>query len=233
MRQLLLLSNSTMHGGGYLDHAVAAITELLDGRRRILFVPYALGDRAAYAEKTRARFAALGITVESLHEATDPVRAVAAAAAVFVGGGNTFRLLDELQRRDLVGPLRARVAAGMPYLGTSAGTNVATRSLQTTNDMPIVQPPSFTALDLVPFNINPHYVDPEPGSTHMGETREQRIREFHELNTAPVVGLREGAWLRIAGDRCTLGGLRGARLFTRGAEPVEHAPVADLSFLLG
>jgi dipeptidase E len=161
-----------------------------------------------------------------------PGRAIANAAAVYVGGGNTFRLLHALQTKGWLEPLRARVLGGMPYLSASAGTNVATRSIQTTNDMPIVQPPSFAALGLVPFNVNPHYLDPDPASTHMGETREQRLREFHEMNDAPVVGLREGAWLEVEDDRCTLGGTRGARLFVKGREPVEHAPGDDLSFLL-
>jgi dipeptidase E len=148
---------------------------------------------------------------------------------VFVGGGNTFRLLDQLQRTGLAAAIAARCAAGMPYVGSSAGTNVATPSIRTTNDMPIVQPMSFAALALVPFQINPHYLDPDPGSRHMGETREERIRQFHEEWPTPVLGLREGAWVRVEGDRATLCGTTGARLFLRGAPPRELATGADLS----
>lgn len=232
MRRLLLLSNSTVFGRGYLDHAEAEIRALLAGVTRLLFVPDALQDRAGYAAKVRERFERMAIGVGSTHETADPARAVAAAQALFIGGGNTFRLLDALYAQDLIGPIRARVLAGMPYLGASAGTNVATRSIQTTNDMPIVEPPSFAALALVPFNVNPHYLDPDPASTHMGETREQRLKEFHELNDAPVVGLREGTWLEIGETSCRLGGEKAARLFRKGLAPEEFAPGADLSFLL-
>ena len=233
MRRLLLLSNSTTFGRGYLDHAEAAIRALLSGVTRLLFVPDALQERAGYAAKVRERFERIGIAVDSTHEAPDPARAVAAAQALFIGGGNSFRLLNALYVQELIEPIRARVAAGMPYLGASAGTNVATRSIQTTNDMPIVEPPSFAALALVPFNVNPHYLDPDPGSQHMGESREQRLKEFHELNDAPVVGLREGTWLEVGGKSCILGGEKAARLFRKGMAPEEFAPGADLSFLLG
>lgn len=232
LRRVLLLSNSTQPDRGYLDHAADEIVHHLRGARSLLFVPYALNDRAGYAAKARERFAKFGVRVNSVHDASDPVAAVAQAESLFIGGGNTFRLLDELYAQELIAPIRARVAAGMPYLGASAGSNVACLSLKTTNDMPIVQPRSFDALALVPFNLNPHYLDPDPSSKHMGETREQRIKEFHELNTAPVVGLREGGWLAIGGDRMMLGGFGSARLFRRGEPPVEHAIGADLSFLL-
>jgi dipeptidase E len=232
MRRLLLLSNSTMAGMRPLEHAEAAIRKFFTGVRRVLFVPHALHDRAGYAERLRERFAAMDFALDALDEDDAPERALANAAAVYVGGGNTFRLLHAIQTRGWLEPLRTRVLGGMPYLGASAGTNLATRSIQTTNDMPIVQPPSFAALGLVPFNVNPHYLDPDPTSTHMGETREQRLREFHEMNDAPVVGLREGAWLAVEGERCMLGGTRGARLFRKGEEPAEFAPGADLSFLM-
>jgi dipeptidase E len=223
MTRLLLVSNSTLHGSGYLDHCADAIASFLGlSVRRVLFVPYALFDRDGYAARARARFEAMGYGLDSVHDfPTGPVRAVEQADALFIGGGNTFRLLDALWRHELVEPIRRRARAGMPYLGTSAGSNVACPSIRTTNDMPIVEPPSFAALDLVPFNINAHYQDPEPGSTHMGETREQRIAEFHEENTPPVVGLREGAWLLVEGPSVVLQGVNGARLFRRGQAPVE------------
>jgi len=232
MRRVLLLSNSTQPERGWLDHAADAIVRHLRGARSLLFVPHALHDRAGYAAKARDRFAPLGVKVESLHDARDPVAAIERAESLFIGGGNTFRLLDALQSARLLDPIRARVAAGMPYLGASAGSNVACLTIQTTNDMPIVQPASFGALALLPFNLNPHYLDSDPASKHINETHEQRLREFHEMNATPVVGLREGGWLDVDGDRMTLGGLGSVRLFRRGVPATEHQVGADLSFLL-
>jgi dipeptidase E len=199
----------------------------------VLFVPYALKDRDGYAARARDAFAEMGFELDSIHQATDPRSALERAEALFCGGGNTFRLLKTLYDLELVEPLRRRALDGMPYAGASAGSNLACPTIKTTNDMPIVEPPSFTALGLVPFQINPHYVDPVPGSTHMGETRETRIREFHEENDTPVVGLREGAMVRLEGDLLQLRGLAGARVFRRGKEPVEVAPGSELSSLLG
>ncbi len=232
--RLLLLSSSTLHGTGYLDYCEEAITSFLgDSVRRVLFVPYAVHDRDAYAAKVRDRFARMQLTVESVHDADGgPLKAVESAQALFIGGGNTFRLIDALWKERLIEPIRARVRGGMPYIGSSAGSNVACPTMKTTNDMPIVQPPTFEALGLVRFQINPHYVDPEPGSTHMGETREERIREFHEENDTPVVGLREGAWLEIDGLRVALEGSAGARVFQRGRTPVELSRESTLDFLV-
>jgi len=236
MRRLLLVSNSTLHGSGYLDHCEAALRRHFESAQgRILFVPYALHDRDAYAAKVRARFVAMGIAVDSLHESKSIAAARAAvehAQGVFIGGGNTFSLLTALYEFDVLSAIRARVASGMPYAGSSAGSNVACITIKTTNDMPIVHPPSFDALALVPFNINAHYQDPPPDSTHMGETREQRIREFHEMNEPPVVGLREGSLLEIDGDHVTLRGSTCARVFQKGRAPEEFAPGASLDFLL-
>ena len=232
MRHLLLVSTSTVHGTGYLDHCADEMKALCEGLERVLFVPYALYDRDGYAAKARERFAAMGLGLDSVHEAADPAAAVRAAQAVFVGGGNTFRLVRDLYAHGLLEPIRERVAAGMPYMGTSAGSNVACPTLKTTNDMPIVQPPSFETLALVPFQINPHYLDADPSSTHMGETRETRLAEFHEENATVVIGLREGAMLRVLGETMQLVGLRGARLFLRGQPAEELALGADLSGLL-
>src|SRR5262245_3649292 len=232
--RLLLISNSTRFGERYLDHCAGAITSLLGSSvGRVLFVPYAIHDHDQYAATVRARFEEMGLGIDSVHNvARGSVHAVEQAEAIFIGGGNTFRLIDALWRYELLEPIRQRVHAGMPYIGTSAGANVACPSIRTTNDMPIVQPPSFSALDLVPFNINAHYLDPVPGSTHMGETREQRIVEFHEENSPAVVGLREGAWLHVEGDAMTLEGRADVRLFRNGEPPVEYPSGSRLDFLL-
>ena len=232
--RLLLISNSTLHGSGYLDHCAGAITSFLaPSVSRVLFVPYAIFDRDGYAAMVRARFSAMGFALDSVHDARDgPVAAIEKAEALFIGGGNTFRLINALWRNALVETIRRRVRAGMPYVGSSAGSNVACPSIRTTNDMPIVEPPSFEALNLVAFNINAHYQDPIPGSTHMGETRDQRIAEFHEENDPPVVGLREGAWLVVNGETVTLQGSTGARLFRRGTPPTDYPVGSRLDFLL-
>jgi dipeptidase E len=230
--RLLLLSNSTNHGERYLDHAISAVLDFFGPARRLAFVPFALQDHAAYAAKVSERLEPEGFAVTRVSADAAGAAALEAAECVFVGGGNTFRLLDRLQRSGLIDVLRRRARAGLPYMGASAGTNITAPTLKTTNDMPIVQPASFEALGLVPFQINPHYIDADPASTHMGETRETRLREYLEENEVPVLGLREGAWLRLEGRELRLGGMRGARLFRRGAEPREHAPGEDVSFLL-
>lgn len=235
-RRLLLVSNSTLHGSGYLDHCESEMRDFFGGVERVLFIPFALRDRDGYAARVRERLGRMELGVDSLHQGGDRAgarRLIESAGAVFTGGGNTFRLLAALYDLDLLGALRERALGGMPYAGSSAGSNLACPTVRTTNDMPIVEPPSLTALGLVPFQINPHYQDPDPGSTHQGETREERIREYLEENDRPVVGLREGAMLRVEGDRITLRGTTGARLFRRDAEPAEHSPGDDLSFLLG
>ena len=228
----LLISNSTAHGEGYLDHCMPALRELLSERRRLAFVPFALFDREAYAARAMDRFEREGIEVRAVtadHAGHDTLRW---AEAVFVGGGNTFRLLKTLQDQDLLATLRQRCHEGLVYSGASAGANIACPTIRTTNDMPIVQPTSFDALGLVPFQINPHYLDPPTDSTHMGETREQRLREFLEENRTTVVGLREGSWIRVDGATATLGGRRPARLLKRETAPEERSPGADLSDLL-
>ena len=232
-RRLVLISTSTVFGTRYLEHAYPELRDAFEGVARVLFIPHALQDRDGYAAKARPAFEEMGFGFDSLHEASDPRRAVEKAEAIFCGGGNTFRVLKTLGDMGLLPLIRRRVAEGMVYSGASAGSNLACPTIRTTNDMPIVEPPSFDALALVPFQINPHYLDPVPGSTHMGETRETRIREFHEENETPVVGLREGAILRVEGESVLLKGVAGARLFRRGLEPVEVTPVAEIGPLLG
>jgi dipeptidase E len=218
MKRLLLISNSTQYGRGYLDHVEAVLLDFLGTARRVLFVPFALFDREAYTAKARGRLERMGCEVVGLDR----------AEAIFVGGGNTFRLLKALQDLELIEAIRARVARGMPYVGASAGSIVAGPTLKTTKDMPIVQPRSFEALALVDFQISPHYLDPDPGSRHMGETQEERILQFLEENDAPVVGLREGGWLRVENGCTRVGGSEAARFFRKGQPPVERRPGDEL-----
>lgn len=232
-RRILLVSSSVCHPTGYLDHAEAEIRELLGRVRRVLFLPWALHDRDAYAEKVRERFGRMGYEIESAHRLSNPARGVEGADAVFAGGGNTFRLLKALYELELLGPLRRRASAGMPYLGSSAGSNVAGRTIGTTNDMPIVEPPSFDALGLVPFNLNPHYLDTDPVSTHKGETRDERIAQFLEENEVPVVALREGAMLRVEGERGVVRGTGGGRLFRRGEAVIDLSTGDPVDRLIG
>jgi dipeptidase E len=220
-KRVLLISNSTLYGSGYLDHAESEIREFLGDVGRVLFVPYALYDRNAYSSMARKRFKVMGYELDSIHIASDAKQAVNNAEAIFIGGGNTFRLLKSLYDFDLIDSIRRRVAEGMPYVGSSAGSNVAGPTIRTTKDMPIVEPPSFDALGLVSFQISPHFLDPDPNSTHMGETQEERILQFLEENDATVMGLREGAIVRSEFGSSVLKGSSGARVFRRGHEPVE------------
>lgn len=231
-KRLLLISNSTLYGSGFLDHAESEIRSFLGPIGRLLFVPFALYDRDGYAAKARERFERMGYSLESLHNAKDKQQAVRDAQAIFIGGGNTFRLLKNLYDYEVVPLIRERVESGMPYMGSSAGSNVAAATIRTTNDMPIVEPPSFDALHLVSFQINPHYLDPDPNSKHMGETREERLLQYLEENATPVVGLREGAMIQVEGGVTTLKGSTGARIFRRGHGPLEVEPGTILDELL-
>jgi dipeptidase E len=232
MKRLLLISNSTLHGSGYLDHAEQEIRETLGSSKRVLFVPFALYDRDAYAAQARKRFEAIGYELDSIHEFADAKNAINRAEAIFVGGGNTFRLLESLYQADLLLPVRRRVAEGMLYIGSSAGAVVAAPTIKTTNDMPIVQPPSFDSFGLIRFQINAHYLDPDPNSTHMGETREIRLNQFLEENGTPVVGLREGCMVRVEQGVHLLKGTTRARIFRRGFEPVEVQPGSAIDDLI-
>src|SRR5215467_1289162 len=182
MSRLLLISNSTVHGRGYLDHVEAEIKDFVGNRTRVVFVPYALYERRAYCAQAESRLRQLGLDFTSVHDVSNASREIEDSQVIFVGGGNTFRLLHELQKNNLIEPIRHAVRSGALYIGSSAGSIVACPSLKTTKDMPVVQPLSFEALSLVPFQISPHYLDPDPTSTHMGETQEQRILQFLEEN---------------------------------------------------
>jgi dipeptidase E len=234
-KRLLLLSNSTNYGMRYLEHAETAIKDFLGEQiRRVLFVPFA-GVRMSFDEFTamvRGRFRAMGYELTSVHETSDPKAAVMNAEAIVVAGGNTFHLLTHLYKTGLLEPIRARVNDGTPYIGWSAGANVACPTIKTTNDMPIVEPPSFNALGLVPFQINPHYTDFHPPG-HSGETRAERIAEFLTVNPGVyVVGLREGSMLRIEGSGIELLGDKEARIFLKGKDAADYNPGASLQFLL-
>lgn len=236
MKNLLLISNSTLHGSGYLEHCADEIKRFLGEKiESVLFIPYARPGGMTHQEYTdtaRKRFEKMGYKLSGIHEYDNPKKAVENAESLFIGGGNTFVLTDGLYKNDLVKIITKKVENGMPYIGTSAGSNVACKSVKTTNDMPIVYPPSFEGLNLVPFNINPHYLDPDPDSKHMGETRETRIKEFHFYNDTDVVGLREGAMLHIQDEKVSLKGSTGARLFRKNRKQEEYKPGDSLDFLL-
>jgi len=235
LKRLLLLSNSTNYGQGFLEHGKGPIKTFLGPAvPRVLFVPYAgvTFSWDAYAEKVRERFRQMGYELESVHESDSPVQAVQEAEAIAVGGGNTFHLAFHLYQAGLLEPIRERVLAGIPYIGWSAGSNVACPSIKTTNDMPIIEPPRFEALNLVPFQINPHYLDTHPAG-HQGETRDDRIAEFVEINPDMfVVGLREGSILQVEDEHLTLLGGKKAKIFRKGQAPFEVSAEDSLQFLM-
>ncbi len=224
MKNLLIASTSTVYGGEYLDYLTEEMTELFKDTEEVIFFPYARPGGIShdeYTEKATKAFTKIGKKLIGLHTFDNPIEALKNAKGAFTGGGNTFVLVSALYRLELMQPLREAIFNGLPYLGTSAGSNICGLSMQTTNDMPIVYPPSFKTLGVIPFNLNPHYLDPEPNSKHMGETREIRIAEFHTLNNIPVIGLREGSWLRVEGEEIILKGELKARVFEQEKAPYE------------
>ena len=230
----ILASTSTLHDQDYLEYLIPHLPELYKDIEEVIFIPYARPggiSHKEYTEKARNAFSKAGIRIKGIHEFDDPVEAIRNASGIFTGGGNTFLLVSELYRKKIMNVIKEVVKNDTPYLGTSAGTNIGGLSMQTTNDMPIVYPPSFQTLGLVPFNINPHYLDPDPDSNHKGETRETRIKEFHGLNSQPVVGLREGSWLEIIDNKVTLKGDLQARVFEKEKVPFEIETETDLTNL--
>lgn len=236
--KLLLLSTSTIHGKPYLEYCNELLEQYYSGIKELLFVPYARPSgitHQEYTEKASSRFKKLGIKTVGLHQLKNDKYVLNDFEAVFIGGGSTFLLLHDLYKFNLIEPLREKIQSGqMQYMGTSAGSNIAGMTINTTNDMPIIYPPSFDALSLVPFNLNPHYLDPDPNSKHKGETRETRINEFHNLpqNKQAVVGLREGSGLLLEKEKITLTGDLPARIFTKNEDATEYSAGSDLSFLL-
>ncbi|RUT69357.1 dipeptidase PepE [Flavobacterium cupreum] len=234
MKSIIIASTSTLHGGSYLEYLLPTLKQHFFNCKSILFIPFARPGGIThneYTQKVAAEFATINIAVKGIHEFENAENAVKTAEGIFTGGGNTFLLVTQLYQQNIMQVLSETVKNGTPYLGTSAGSNICGLSMQTTNDMPIVYPPSFQTLGLIPFNLNPHYLDPEAQSKHMGETRETRIKEFHAFNSIPVLGLREGSWLEVKGRKITLKGDLSARLFLKNQNPEELATESDLSNL--
>jgi len=235
MKKLFVASTSTVHGKGYLEYILPQLSFFFKGVNEILFIPYARPSGLTHDEYTsRAQigFEKINIKIKGIHEFDNPVDAVNNAKAIFVGGGNTFLLLKKLYDHKLISAIKNVVENGTPYFGTSAGSNITGVTIQNTNDMPIIYPPSFKSLSLINFNLNPHYLDPDTSSTHMGETRETRINEYHTINKTPVLGLREGSWLQVEGNKVILNGDLNARLFRQNKPAVELPPKTDFSFLM-
>ncbi|WP_298155375.1 dipeptidase PepE [Flavobacterium sp.] len=234
MKNLIIASTSTLHGGSYLEYLMPPLEDHFSGCGTITFIPYARPGGIShddYTGKVAEAFALLGKKVIGLHEFDDPVKAVQNAEAIFTGGGNTFLLVSQLYQFQVMEQLAGALKNGTPYLGSSAGSNITGLTMQTTNDMPIIYPPSFKTLGMIPFNLNPHYLDADLQSKHMGETRETRIREYHQFNSVPVLGLREGSWLDVKGETIILKGDLKARLFRQGQQAEELEPGSDLSFV--
>ncbi len=233
--KLLLISNSTNAGESYLGHPIGQIGRFLKPNvDKVLFIPYAAVTFSydVYENKVREKFSEIGIDVESIHHYGSPVEAIEAASAIVVGGGNTWQLTRVMHDFNLIDSIREKVLTGTPFIGWSAGANIACPTIRTTNDMPVIDPVGLYACNLIPFQINPHYLDAHPEG-HAGETREQRIEEFLELNPdVYVVGLREGSMLEIHNRTIELIGPRPARVFRKGDAPREIHPGGDLSFLL-
>ena len=234
MKNLLIASTSTLHDGEYLDYLIPELAVHFKDVKTLLFIPYARPSgisHEAYTIRVSEAFAKIHIKVKGIHEFENPAEAIQNAEGIFTGGGNTFLLVSQLYRYNLMSLLTKTLKKGMPYLGTSAGSNITGLTMQTTNDMPIIYPPSFQTLGMVPFNLNPHYLDPDANSKHMGETRETRIKEFHQFNSLPVLGLREGSWLDVKGEKIILKGDLQARLFRQNQNAEELPTGSDLSSL--
>jgi len=233
-KNMIIASTSTLHGGDYLDYLLPELKLHFANSNTILFIPFARPSGIShddYTAKVALAFAKIGKEVKGIHEFEDFATAIKKAEGIFTGGGNTFLLVTQLYKNDCMITLAEVVKNGTPYLGTSAGSNICGLTMQTTNDMPIIYPPSFKTLGLIPFNLNPHYLDADLQSKHNGETRETRIKEFHSFNTIPVLGLREGSWLDVKGNKIILKGNLEARLFRQNQIPEEILSGTDLSFL--
>lgn len=234
MKNIIIASTSTLHGGDYLEYLLPELSKHFKNCKTILFIPYARPggiSHEEYSTKTSLAFNKINIAVKGIHEFEDPSSAIENAEGIFTGGGNTFVLVNELYKKNLMTTLNQAIKKGIPYLGTSAGSVICGLSMQNTNDMPIVYPPSFQTTGLIPFNINAHYLDADLQSKHMGETRETRLKEFHAFNTIPVLGLREGSWLDVKGSKILLKGNLSALLFRQNQAVEEIENESDLSYI--
>ncbi|MCK5814916.1 MAG: dipeptidase PepE [Flavobacteriaceae bacterium] len=234
MKKMFIASTSTIHGSNYLEYIFPELKLFFKDVKELVFVPYARPSGISYDSYTaiaKAAFSKLNISVKGIHEFQNPKEAITNAQGIFVGGGNTFELVSKLYEHELLSTIKEVVESGTPYFGTSAGSNITGPTMKTTNDMPIVYPPSFDTLNLINFNLNPHYFDPDLKSKHKGETRETRIKEFHQFNETPVLGLREGSWLTVKDKQVVLKGTLSARLFLKDKTPVEISANSDLSYL--
>jgi dipeptidase E len=224
MKKLIIASTSTIHGSNYLEYLLPTLSDFFSNSNTLLFIPYARPGGIsydAYTENVKNAFATIDVAVQGIHEFENPNEAIQNAEAIFTGGGNTFELVNQLYKTGVITDLKEVIERGTPYLGTSAGSNICGLTMMNTNDMPIVYPPSFDTLSCIPFNINAHYLDPVSDSTHMGETRETRIKEYHVFNATSVLGLREGSWLEVCGDAIVLKGEFSARFFQQNTAPKE------------
>lgn len=235
MTNCILASTSTIYGGTYLDYLFESLYELFKHTDEILFIPYARPSGITNDEYTKIAeegFKKINKKIVGIHTLEDPIEAVKNSKGIFTGGGNSFVLVNALYENNLLPILKEIISNGVPYLGTSAGSNIAGPNIMTTNDMPIVYPPSYNTLGIIPFNINPHYMDPDPTSIHKGETRETRIKEFHVFNNVPVVGLKEGSWIRVQNEEMTLKGYGlSARVFEKDKEPYKIPAESSFDFL--
>ena len=234
MKNCIIASTSTLYGENYLDYLLPELKLHFQNCQSILFIPYAQPSGLSYDEytiKVALAFAKLNIAVKGIHEFENPKTGIEQAEGIFTGGGNTFLLVFQLYKNKVMDALATAIKTETPYLGCSAGSNICGLTMQTTNDMPIIYPPSFQTLGIVPFNINPHYLDADLQLKHNGETREMRIKEYHFLNSPPVLGLREGSWLEVKDDKITLKGGLCARLFQQNSTPEEIESESDLSYL--
>ncbi len=234
MKNLILASTSTLHGSNYLEYLLPEIKLHFKNCNTILFIPYARPagiSHEDYTKKVSTFFSKMKISVKGIHEFENETEAIKSAEGIFTGGGNTFLLVSQLYKKNLMTTLKNALNTGIPYLGTSAGSNICGLTMQTTNDMPIVYPQSFRTLGLIPFNLNVHFLDADKLSKHMGETRETRINEFHCFNTQPVLGLREGSWLEVKNQKIVLKGDLPARLFLKNQEAAEIKSGEDFSYL--
>ncbi|MGB1283803.1 MAG: dipeptidase PepE [Polaribacter sp.] len=224
MKKLIIASTSTVYGSEYLEYLLPTLTHFFANTKQLLFIPYARPSGISYDDYTdivKKAFSKIQIDVRGIHQYENPKKVVQNAKGIFVGGGNTFELVNQIYKQEILEDLKKVVENGIPYLGTSAGSNICGITMMNTNDMPIVYPPSFKTLAFIPFNINAHYLDPIEGTTFMGESRETRIKEYHVFNNTPVLGLREGSWLEVSGNKIVLKGKHTARLFQQNKSPIE------------